>query len=99
MMSIAQVPSGTALITLKNYYRIGTSGAQNQAAGQYNFNVNGSVMNMTFQQQFIITVTTQAVYNFCEQAVIGQGNGRITFNNANYGNLGEGSPISLIRIR
>lgn len=99
MMSIASVPSGSALTTLKNYYRIGTGGAQNQSAGQYNFNVNGSVMNMTFQQQFIITVTTQAVYTFCEQANLGQGSGQITFNNANYGNLGPGSPISLMRIR
>jgi hypothetical protein len=99
MMSVATVSSGTALITLKNYYRIGTAATQNQASGQYNFNVNGSVLNMTFQQQFIITVTTQAVYNFCELAFIGTGSGKITFNTANYDYLGPGSPVSLMRIR
>lgn len=101
MMSVASVSatSGSALKELYNYYRIGTSTVRNQIGGQFNVNVNGSVPNMTFQQQFIITVTAQAVYNFCEIAVLGQGQGNITFNSVNYGYIGPGSPISLMRIR
>ena len=101
MMSVASVSasSGSALKELYNYYRIGTSTVRNQIGGQFNVNTNGSVPNMTFQQQFIITVTAQAVYNFCEICVLGQGQGNITFNSVNYNSLGAGSPISLMRIR
>jgi hypothetical protein len=99
MMIIAAVSSGSSLSTLYSYFRIGTSTTRNQTGGQYNQNVNGSVLNMTFVQQFIINVTAQAVYNFCAVGVLGQGSSKIQFNVANYNSLGPGSPISLMRIR
>jgi hypothetical protein len=99
MMSLAVVSSGSALISLFNYFRVGTSTTRNQIGGQYNFNVNGSVLSMTFQQEFIINVTTQAVYNFCQVGVLGAGTSKIQLNMASYGNLGPGSPISLMRIK
>jgi light-regulated signal transduction histidine kinase (bacteriophytochrome) len=105
-MASASCPNTDSIERLFSYYENSTSTSNEQQQGLYMYAVHGNqkINEVTFQQQFMFESTVSDVYTFYCKSITQNGKGgstncTITFNGADYSNLGLGTPISILQIK